>query len=93
VAASVRERRLGLVRGASHSEWRGPADSLATTSGFNDRASSGVYTLAAAAGNLQTVGSVTGLAPGKRIYSVRFIGDRGYVSTFREVDPWIEFIW
>jgi uncharacterized secreted protein with C-terminal beta-propeller domain len=60
---------------------------VATTSGFNDRASSGVYTLAAAAGNLQTVGSVTGLAPGERIYSVRFIGDRGYVSTFREVDP------
>jgi len=43
--------------------------------------------LAAAAGNLQTVGSVTGLAPGERIYSVRFIGERGYVSTFREIDP------
>jgi uncharacterized secreted protein with C-terminal beta-propeller domain len=41
----------------------------------------------AAAGNLQTVGSVTGLAPGERIFSVRFLGDRGYVSTFRQVDP------
>ena len=60
---------------------------VATTSGFGDRASSGVYTLAASAGNLQTIGSVTGLAPGERIYSVRFIGDRGYVSTFRQVDP------
>jgi uncharacterized secreted protein with C-terminal beta-propeller domain len=60
---------------------------VATTSGFGDNASSGVYTLAAAAGNLQTIGSVTGLAPGERIYSVRFIGDRGYVSTFRQVDP------
>ena len=60
---------------------------VATTSGFGDRASSGIYTLAASAGNLQTIGSVTGLAPGERIYSVRFIGDRGYVSTFRQVDP------
>ena len=60
---------------------------VATTSGFGDRASSGVYTLAASAGNLQTIGSVTGLAPGEQIYSVRFIGDRGYVSTFRQVDP------
>ena len=60
---------------------------VATTNGFGDRASSGVYTLAASAGNLQTIGSVTGLAPGERIYSVRFIGDRGYVSTFRQVDP------
>jgi len=60
---------------------------VATTSGFGDSASSGVYTLAASAGNLQTIGSVTGLAPGERIYSVRFIGNRGYVSTFRQVDP------
>jgi uncharacterized secreted protein with C-terminal beta-propeller domain len=60
---------------------------VATTSGFGDNASSGVYTLAASAGNLQTIGSVTGLAPGERIYSVRFIGDRGYVSTFRQIDP------
>ena len=60
---------------------------VATTSGFGDSASSGVYTLAASAGNLQTIGSVTGLAPGERIYSVRFIGDRGYVSTFRQIDP------
>ena len=60
---------------------------VATTSGFGDQASSGVYVLAASAGNLQTIGSVTGLAPGERIYSVRFVGDRGYVSTFRQVDP------
>ena len=60
---------------------------VATTNSFGDSASSGVYVLAAAAGNLQTIGSVTGLAPGERIYSVRFIGDRGYVSTFRQIDP------
>ena len=60
---------------------------VATTSGFGDNASSGIYALAASAGNLQTIGSVTGLAPGERKYSERFIGDRGYVSTFRQVDP------
>jgi uncharacterized secreted protein with C-terminal beta-propeller domain len=61
---------------------------VATTSGWGDAASSGVFVLAATAGgNLRTVGSVRGLAPGERIYSVRFIGDRGYVSTFRQIDP------
>lgn len=60
---------------------------VATTINVGDRASSGVYALAASAGNLRTIGSVTGLAPGEQIYSVRFIGDRGYVSTFRQVDP------
>jgi len=61
---------------------------VATTAGWGDAASNAVFVLAAAAGgNLRTVGSVTGLAPGERIYSVRFIGDRGYVSTFRQVDP------
>lgn len=60
---------------------------VATTNSFGDRATSGVYVLAAAAGNLQLVGSVSGLAQGERIYSVRFVGDRGYVSTFKQVDP------
>jgi len=60
---------------------------VATTDGFGDAASSGVYVMEAAAGNLQTIGSVTGLARGERIFSVRFAGAVGYVSTFREVDP------
>lgn len=36
---------------------------------------------------LETVGAVGGLGKGERIYSVRFVGDRGYVVTFRQVDP------
>ena len=36
---------------------------------------------------LEEVGSVGGLGRGERIYSVRFIGDVGYVVTFRQVDP------
>jgi hypothetical protein len=60
---------------------------IATTDGFGDGASNAVTVLAAAAGRLEAVGSVSGLAPGERIYSVRFAGDRGYVSTFRQIDP------
>jgi uncharacterized secreted protein with C-terminal beta-propeller domain len=36
---------------------------------------------------LAPVGRVAGLGQGERIYSVRFIGDVGYVVTFREIDP------
>ncbi len=36
---------------------------------------------------LKRVGSLEGLAPGERIYSVRFMGNRAYMVTFRNVDP------
>ncbi len=36
---------------------------------------------------LDTVGSVTAIAPGESIYSVRFMGDRAYMVTFKQVDP------
>jgi hypothetical protein len=36
---------------------------------------------------LATVGRVGGLGRGERIFGVRFLGDRGYVVTFRQVDP------
>jgi hypothetical protein len=36
---------------------------------------------------LRQVGQVAGLGAGQQIYSVRFIGDSGYVVTFRRVDP------
>ncbi|MCR5666458.1 MAG: beta-propeller domain-containing protein [Eubacterium sp.] len=38
-------------------------------------------------GNLQMVGSVTGIAPGEEIYSARFIGDLGYFVTYENTDP------
>jgi uncharacterized secreted protein with C-terminal beta-propeller domain len=37
--------------------------------------------------NLQKVGEVTDLGLEERIYSVRFIGDKGYLVTFRQTDP------
>ncbi|MCT9928671.1 beta-propeller domain-containing protein [Planotetraspora sp. A-T 1434] len=46
---------------------------------------SGVYVLNA--DTLAQVGAVTGLGKGEQIYSVRFIGDLGYVVTFKQTDP------
>ena len=37
--------------------------------------------------NLNQIGSVENLAPGERIFSVRFMGDKGYIVTFRQIDP------
>ena len=36
---------------------------------------------------LKRLGQVGGLGKGERIYAVRFLGDKGYVVTFRQVDP------
>ncbi len=36
---------------------------------------------------LNVVGKVGGIGKGERIYAVRFVGDRGYVVTFRWIDP------
>lgn len=37
--------------------------------------------------NLLEVGSLKNLAKGERIYSARFMGDKAYLVTFKEVDP------
>lgn len=38
-------------------------------------------------GNLNRIGSVKDLGLEERIYSARFLGDMGYLVTFREIDP------
>ncbi len=37
--------------------------------------------------NLETTGEITGIAKGENIKSVRFMGKRGFVVTFKSVDP------
>jgi inhibitor of cysteine peptidase len=37
--------------------------------------------------SLNVVGELEDLAPGESIYSTRFVGDRGYIVTFRKIDP------
>jgi hypothetical protein len=71
----------GLLRVASTEEpdWWSGEDEPASESR--------VTVLGEEGGRLVRVGLVTGLGRGERIQAVRFIGDRGYVVTFRQVDP------
>jgi Beta propeller domain len=54
---------------------------------FGSAQSSSVRVLARKGEALEQVGSVTGLGATEQIYAVRFIGDLGYVVTFRQTDP------
>jgi len=36
---------------------------------------------------LDVIGSIRDLAPGERLYSARFVGERGFLVTFVQVDP------
>ncbi len=51
------------------------------------RSESAVRTLKERDGRLVQVGAAGGLGKGERIYAVRFMGDTGFVVTFRQVDP------
>lgn len=53
--------------------WRTGADST-----------NNVYILNA---DMDPAGNIEGIAPGESIYSMRFMGDRGYMVTFKKVDP------
>jgi len=57
---------------------------LATTAWTNGTSQNNVYVLDM---NLTIVGRLENIASGETIYSVRFMGDRGYVVTFRQIDP------
>lgn len=57
---------------------------LATTAWKNGMSQNNVYVLDM---NLTIVGKLENIASGETIYSVRFMGDRGYVVTFRQIDP------
>jgi uncharacterized secreted protein with C-terminal beta-propeller domain len=46
-----------------------------------------VYCLADVNGALQTLGSIQDIAPRETIQSARFIGERGFVVTFEQIDP------
>ncbi len=71
----------GVLRVASTEEptWWNP--------GPGEKSASLVTTLREEGGSLVKVGQVGGLGEGERVYAVRFMGDTGYVVTFRQVDP------
>ncbi|MCH8913910.1 MAG: beta-propeller domain-containing protein, partial [Planctomycetes bacterium] len=65
---------------------------VATTTGWPwawdaQTSTNNVFVLAANGDTLETVGSITGMAPGEQIYSARFLGERGFMVTFRQIDP------
>jgi uncharacterized secreted protein with C-terminal beta-propeller domain len=43
------------------------------------------------AGTLEVVGAVKGFAADESVYSTRFLGDRAFVVTFRQIDPLFAF--
>ncbi len=61
---------------------------IATTIGNvwdeNKKSSNNVYVFDE---EMNLIGELEGLAPGEKIYSTRFMGDRGYMVTFKKVDP------
>jgi len=57
---------------------------VATTEWTSNGSKNAIYVLNM---KMEIVGSIEGIAPGERIYSARFMGDRCYLVTFRQVDP------
>lgn len=56
---------------------------IATTS-FQENLTNSLFVLDS---ELKVAGKITNIAPGERIYSARFMGDKGYMVTFETVDP------
>jgi len=52
-----------------------------------EESTNGLTVLDQRGSKLKTVGSVDGLARGERIFAVRMRGDKGYMVTFRTIDP------
>ncbi len=75
-----------LLNQFSLSEYKGVLRAATTEDGGGETQSH-VTVLETQGAALQRIGQVSGLGRTERIYAVRFIGDRGYVVTFRQVDP------
>jgi uncharacterized secreted protein with C-terminal beta-propeller domain len=82
-----------LLNQWSLSEYRGDLRVASTdlplwwTPSAQRESESRVTVLADRGGALVEAGHAGGLGRGERVYAVRFIGDVGYVVTFRQVDP------
>ncbi|MBQ1074021.1 beta-propeller domain-containing protein [Micromonospora sp. C31] len=79
-----------LVNQYALSEWQGHLRVATTTGdawGTRPTSESAVHVLRPEGNALVRTGAVTGLGPGERIFSVRFLGGSAYVVTFRLTDP------
>jgi uncharacterized secreted protein with C-terminal beta-propeller domain len=95
-AVQTEYRGSGEVSGSLLSEWalseyRGVLRVVSTESpswwGPGGETESFLTTLRQKDGALNQVGRVGELGKGDRVYSVRFVGDVGYVVTFKQIDP------
>lgn len=68
----------------SMDEYEGNLRFAATTYDDNGKTTNGLYIVDS---SFKTIGSVSRLAPGERIYSARFMGENVYFVTYRETDP------
>jgi len=46
-----------------------------------------IYILEEDGDQLSTIGAIEDVAPGEQIYAARFLGDKGFLVTFRQTDP------
>ena len=91
----TRYRASGIVPGFLLSQWslseRDEVLRVASTSTPVDvdvsEADTFVTTLDEKNGRLVHLGQLGKLGQGERVYAVRFVGDTGYIVTFRQVDP------
>ena len=58
-----------------------------TTSSINKQRSAKINNVYVLDSNLTTVGKLEGLAEGENLHSVRFMGDKVYLVTFKKTDP------
>jgi len=64
-----------------------------TTDGWatGEGTSNHLFVLKQSGGELKTVGRIDGLASGERIYAMRFMGNRGFMVTYHQMDPLYTF--
>ena len=90
-------RGSGIVDGwvndrFSMSDYQGNLRIGTTRGGWWGEGISNQLTILAEGGDsLVSKGSITGIAPGERIYSMRYDGSKGYMVTFRRTDPLFTF--
>ncbi len=78
---------VGPDRGAATTIAPMPGDGEVTTEMFVPSTSSRLAVLDTEGDTLDEVGHLDGLGVGEEVQSVRFMGDTGYVVTFRQTDP------
>ncbi|MFH1585926.1 MAG: beta-propeller domain-containing protein [archaeon] len=71
----------------SMDEYEGNFRIATTISGYEDNKDTSINNIYVLNEDMEVVGELEGIAPGESIYSVRFMGKRGYIVTFRHIDP------